>query len=259
MAAVTPKQDQFAQHVAAGKLPEAAYRIAFDVSPTRSPDDIRSYASKLMRNDSIITRVAEYRAVVQAKAASDPTSPISSAADCAKLWARYAAADVSEAIEVKVGNCRYCRGEGHEYQWIEGEYMEALTKVETANRRGGNIELPDIAGGFDFDHTLPPVPECPRCRGEGITREVVHGTKNMSADARLAYQGVKRTKHGIELIFVDKAKALENLTRMFGGFQDNLNLSGAVNGVTASVAAAAASSDPAEVAKIYQQLIQGPS
>jgi phage terminase small subunit len=158
-------------------------------------------------------------------------------------------ADPDELIGLRVGCCRYCYGDGGGYQWRQREYMEAVAKAEK-----NDDPLPDIAGGFGYDHTAAPNHDCEECRGEGIERVVARDTSKLSPGAKLLYGGVKQTKNGIEIIMADRVKARESVARIIGAFDDKLRLSGAVAGMTAVVKLEA--TDPVEAAREYQKLIK---
>ncbi len=158
-------------------------------------------------------------------------------------------ADPDELIGLRVGCCRYCYGDGGGYQWRAREYMDAVARAER-----NDDPLPDIAGGFGYDHTLEPNHDCEECRGEGLERVVARDTSKLSPGAKLLYGGVKQTKNGIEIIMADRVKARESVARIIGAFDDKLRLSGAVAAMTAVVKLEA--TDPVEAAREYQKLIK---
>ena len=112
---------------------------------------------------------------------------------------------------------------------------------------------PEPAGGVDYDRTRDPNPKCPRCRGEGTERFVPRDTSKLSADALLLYGGVKVKRDGYEVIIADRTKALENVTRMAGGYKDNVRLDGSLSGMLA--VAKMENLDPQEATRMYQALL----
>jgi phage terminase small subunit len=168
-------------------------------------------------------------------------------------------ADPRELIGLKVGCCRFCYGEGHQYQWREGEYVEKLEAAEREARvypdRAKDILLPDFAGGFGFNATFPPVPNCPRCHGEGQERFVPRDTDRLSDQALLLYGGVKVKKDGYEIIIADRGKAAELAGRILGAFTDKVKISGAIGQFHAI--ADLRKVDPQEAAKAYQAFVAG--
>ncbi len=250
MAALTPSKEKFCQHFALHRDQRAAYRHAYNVRPDTKGTSIDTGASKLMRDPEIIGRIEELQ-----NQAPDVVETVLTLAQIQQLWRDIALADPNELIGLKVGCCRYCWGVNHQYQWREREYLEEVAKAERLAKRDPDYPFPDPTGGLDFNHTIAPNPECPECRGEGVDRVVARDTSKLSPGARLLYGGVKKKRDGIELIIADKQKALENLTRMMGGFKDNVKVDG-------SIAAAAAlvrleTKDPNEAAKAYADFIAG--
>lgn len=133
-------------------------------------------------------------------------------------------ADPNELIGLRVGSCRKCWGEGHKYQWrTEDEYWEAVAAAEKAEE-----PLPDCNGGFGYDHTREPAPDCPYCGGEGESRIVPQDTRKLSPGGKILFQGVKQTKDGLQIILADRTKALENAAKIIGAFTDKIEISGAV-------------------------------
>lgn len=168
-------------------------------------------------------------------------------------------ADPRELIGLKVGCCRYCHGDGHGYQWKEREYAEALDDYQDqVNRNILHAKLPDIGGGFGFNQTLPPNPECPECHGEGVERVVARDTDNLSDEALLLYGGVKmRRDGGYEIIMPDKGKVYEMIGRIMGAFNDNLRVDHTMKSLQAVVAMQDQS--PQDAARAYMDFVAAPS
>ena len=137
-----------------------------------------------------------------------------------RLWL-IASADPNELIELRRVNCRHCNGVDFEYQWREREYLKAVKAAE----RGGE-ELPDYAGGFGYDDTLDPVPECPECRGEGVERVIPKDTRNLSPSGRALFAGVEKTAQGLKVKTHDQLAALEKIGKHLGMFVDRKELAG---------------------------------
>lgn len=172
---------------------------------------------------------------------------------------RIANADPRELIGLKVGCCRYCHGEGGGYQWREREYLEAMRKVDEANETRPKftkeIPYPDPAGGFGFNATLDPNPDCAQCHGEGVERFVPRDTDKLSDDALLLYGGVKVKKDGYEIIIADRQKAAELAGRIMGAFNDKLQVSGAIAAMVA--VGDLRKVDPQEASKAYRDMVAG--
>ena len=75
-----------------------------------------------------------------------------------QMW-RLATFDANQLSQYRRGSCRYCWGFGHQYQWRDAvEYEEKRLEALERKRR----EPVDV-GGYGYDHTSAPNPECPRC------------------------------------------------------------------------------------------------
>ncbi|MBP2157136.1 terminase small subunit [Erwinia rhapontici] len=131
----------------------------------------------------------------------------------ARMWG-IATLDVNELVEYRRQCCRHCWGKNHQYQWTEEEYNAARTRAEERD----DEEMPDIAGGFGFRKHRVAHPECPECNGEGYGGVHIHDTRKLSLAARMAYDGVKVTKDGIQLLISDRSKMLENVAKHLGVF-----------------------------------------
>lgn len=130
----------------------------------------------------------------------------------ARMWA-IATVDVNDLVEYRRTCCRYCWGKNHDYQWTENEYNKARTEAEAKNK-----QLPAIAGGFGFRPKRAANPECPQCEGAGFGHVHIHATNALSPQARMAYQGVKTTKDGVEILISNRDKMLENIAKHLGVF-----------------------------------------
>ncbi|MET3414816.1 terminase small subunit [Methylobacterium sp. 1030] len=154
-------------------------------------------------------------------------------------WWAIANADANELSELRRRCCRYCHGEGHEYQWTEREfkkaqerYLESLKEDDFADEdeefASEPLAPPDPKGGFGWDPRLEPHPDCPECFGEGVPDIVFKDTGKASPAARLLYAGVKQTNSGLEIKTHDQMKALDNVARHLGMFKDKDNSPSAV-------------------------------
>lgn len=242
---LTAKQEGFAQDYALNGMTKAdAYRKNYDCS-RMAEQTLWSSAYKLFREPLVAARIQEL--IAQKKDVLDRELDMS----VKKLMETYiaiAAVDPNELVQVRMFCCRHCYGEGNLYQWREHEFLKACTAAELAG-----AALPDIAGGFGFKQAQPPNPECDECQGNGVTRVVPLDTTRLSPGAKLLYRGAQQTKEGIKVLFADKDKALDQIGRMLGAFDDKLrvNLGGQVTTLQLTT------DDPAEAAKVYQQMLTG--
>lgn len=246
MAKLTEKQEKFAQAVGAEGVPQVeAYSRYYSVE-RMSEKSIHVEASRLMQHPEVSLRIKELRA----KRAADAVAGVTF--DVRKLFETYleiASADPNELIGVKVGACRHCYGEGHGFQWREREYVEALQKYD----RKPDGPPPDIAGGFGYKHYLPPHPDCPECGGEGVERVVPRDSEKLSKGARLLYRGAQQTKDGVKILMADKDKALEQIGRILGAFDDKMRID--LTGKVASMRLE--TDDPQKAAEAYTRMVSG--
>lgn len=79
---------------------------------------------------------------------------------------------------------------------------------------------------FDGEENLAEAidPICVACRGRGVDEVVVSDTSSLSPEAQWVFEGAKRTKYGVEVQLADRGKALENLARHMGMFNDKLDI-----------------------------------
>lgn len=246
---LTDKQAAFVEHYASYRNATQAYDHAYDARGG-------SYETR-RRNGQDLLHDPRIQAAVKARQAIATHESGLGVAWLLERFLRIANADPRELIGLKVGNCRHCRGEGHLFQWREFEYLEEMRKVDEANeirpKFSKEIPYPDIAGGFGFNATLPPLDDCPRCHGEGIERFVPRDTDRLSDDALLLYGGVKVKKDGYEIIMADRSKAAELAGRIMGAFNDKLQVSGAIGAMVA--VADLRKVDPVEASKAYRDMI----
>lgn len=155
------------------------------------------------------------------------------AANVLKEWWKIVNADPNELVEHQRGCCRHCYGEGHRYQYTEGEMRKRRTAHDRHKPKPGrgkadkaNAEVWDadgefeLEGGIGFDPTRKPKPDCPECAGDGVQRIVPKDTRLLSPEARALFAGVKVTKDGYEIKVHSKDRALENIAKHLGMFVD---------------------------------------
>jgi phage terminase small subunit len=245
---LTAKQVAFVEHWVRYRNATQAYGHAYDAQNS-SYDTRRVEGQRLLADPRIEAAIRECQ-----REGTKETG-----ADVGWLLRRFvdiATADPRELIGLKVGCCRYCHGHDFGYQWREREYIEALAEAERQQRLlpEAQVPLPDPAGGFGFNATYPPNPDCPQCHGEGLERMVPRDTDTLSDSALLLYGGVKVKKDGgYEIIIADRAKAAELAGRIMGAFTDNLRVKGLVGHLHAVQDLRNLS--PQDAAKAYQQFI----
>lgn len=197
---LTLKQEAFCRLAAVTSYAEA-FRQAYNPPDTYN---WRNDVWKLTKNPKIIRAIRRYQ--------DEAFGKLDITRDWLLKWWLYRMIyDPAEITNWAVGACRFCYGDGHQYQWRAHEYWSALSKAEQSGD-----PLPDIGGGFGFDSTLRPVEDCPGCHGRGIGRTDISDTSALSPMARAAFEGIKETKNGIEIKMADKDKAAENFAKLSG-------------------------------------------
>ncbi|WP_313486696.1 terminase small subunit [Atlantibacter hermannii] len=140
-----------------------------------------------------------------------------------KWWWDIATADATQLTEHHRGCCRYCWGLGFNYQWRDAvEFEEAEEKVKG---KEGAI-LPKDTGGYGYDGTVDPNPDCPRCNGVGISRPVFHDTRDLKGAERRLFAGIKEGKFGLEMITRNQDEAMKMVAQHLGMLKTKTELSG---------------------------------
>ncbi|HHR5903918.1 TPA: terminase small subunit [Providencia alcalifaciens] len=172
-------------------------------------------ARRLYRNVSV------NRAIRDALTARERRTQITQDA-VLKMWWDIATADVNELTEYRRLCCRHCWGFGFNYQWRDAvEYEDAVKKAMAANK-----SPPQDVGGYGYDDTLDPNPDCPRCNGAGIGRAHFHDTRDLTGAARRLFAGVKEGKFGVEVITRNQDDALKMVAQHLGMIKTRTELTG---------------------------------
>lgn len=132
-----------------------------------------------------------------------------------RVWA-IASADPRELVEVKVGCCRHCYGEGHRFQRTVGEMNRDREDWAAKGKEPAEF---DEKGGIGFDPLRPPSPDCPECGGDGHARTVLRDTRHLPRDAAILFAGAKEGKYGIEVQLHSQLDALEKIGRHLGVYE----------------------------------------
>ena len=207
---LNPKQQRFVEEYLVDlNGNQAAIRAGY------SPKTARFQAADLLTKPNIQAAIQAGRAKLSARTEITQETVL-------KRWLEIATANPNDLIQFRRVCCRHCFGQGHEYQWVdEAEYERAIHNA-TIN----DLEPPEDTGGYGFDPTIRPHPKCPKCHGEGHGEVHANDTRELTGGALALYAGVKQTKEGFEIKMHDQAKALENIARHLGMFNDKLTLKG---------------------------------
>lgn len=269
---LTPKQTAFVlAYLETGNASEA-YRRAYDVR--------RMLASTVGNNASVLLKHAAIKQRIQELQEQSANAAVLDRAGVLALITEIATADASKLTEVQVRCCRHCWGVGHRKQWKnpmewsfalaeaqdrEAAQMAAWEKdaaIGSKRPRPDPIPLPEDTGGYGFDVTASPNPECPVCLGEGHEVVKVKDTRKLKGAAKRLFAGAKRTKDGIEVFMRDQKHALDLLARAHGivkpdGPNVNVGVNASAPGGTVQTVVIAA--DPLDAARQYQELMRGTS
>lgn len=196
----------------------AAYMRVYDVSERVASVE----ASRLMKDPRIIAEVERWQKQLRDKLEL-------SVADIVKELTLVATADSRELSEYRIGCCRYCHGDGFKYQRTPAEFdrdLAAHIRNRQAEKRPDDMGLEfDIQGGVGFNGKRPPNEDCPECFGDGIGYEVFKDTRNLSPAAARLFQGVKRTRDGLEIKQRSADDAIKLAGQHLGMFKTGIELS----------------------------------
>ncbi|NGF18073.1 terminase small subunit [Morganella morganii] len=176
-------------------------------------------ASRLLRNAKVS------KAITEALAARERRTEITQDA-VLKMWWDIATADVSELTEYRRLCCRYCWGFGFNYQWCDSiEFEDAVSEAAAKKQKE-----PNDRGGYGYDSTLDPNPDCPRCNGAGIGRPHFHDTRDLRGASRRLFAGIKEGKFGTEVITRNQDEALKMVAQHLGMLKNRTEVTGADGG-----------------------------
>lgn len=199
-----PRQQRFVdEYLIDFNATQAAIRAGY------SKRTARSMASENLTKPDIQAAIAAARVKQQER------TQITADAVLREAW-NIATADVRELVQVKVGCCRHCHGDGIRRQRPIAEYN---CDREAFGKEGGAPAEFEEDGGVGFDPLLRSNPGCLECGGDGLARVVVMDTRNLSPQAAAIYAGTKQTKYGIEVQIHSKDAALEKLFKHLGLYE----------------------------------------
>jgi hypothetical protein len=213
------RQRSFVLAYLKSKVGNAAARVAGYKQP-------ESQAARMLAKGKVKAAVNEGLAEIEAAAQVDAEKVLSA-------WWATAQADPSAFSRVERIACRYCHGHDHEYQWrTPREYRESLcigaesiSKGDEAIFRtamaGGITDprLPLDVGGYGYSAKARPHADCPECDGAGIETVFVADIRDLPPEAAILFDGAKINAKGkIEIVMLDRMKALDNVAKHLGMF-----------------------------------------
>lgn len=238
---LTDQQELYCQLVMTGSYADA-YRAAYNPRPGAA---INSDIWKLNRNPKVTKRIRQLQAVSAKKLQVTREWLL-------EWWFLRMTYDPAEITAWAVGSCRYCHGDGHNYQWREPEFMDAISEAEITQ-----APLPDCSGGFGYSTRRPPHPDCPKCDGNGIGRSSFADTSELSPAARAGFEGVEETRQGIKIRMADRVVAAENFAKLSGW--DVVQIRHLSEEVPLDEDLAKIANDPIALANLYKRLMAGGS
>lgn len=213
---LSEKEKVFVREYLACLNASQAYRKAFNYKGKNA----NVLGPQLLAKPSVSAAIAAKQAVVLEKLDLK-------ADDVVERYTRIALADPGELTQHRIGSCRFCHGIDHEFQWkTPREFRKALLEAELrlpkkATRKQKEA-LPSDEGGFGYDLTRDPNPDCPECNGLGVPYVTFADTTKLSDDARLLFEAVEQTNTGLKLKITDRAKALEAVAKHLGVLKDKV-------------------------------------
>ncbi|MCM0760275.1 terminase small subunit [Sporomusa sphaeroides DSM 2875] len=188
-----------------------------------SPKTANEQAARLLANVSI------QEAIQEAMKKREQRTEITADRVLKEIFSIFEA-DAREISELHRCCCRYCWGQGFQYQFTLGEMRDRQEQYNldatNAMLKGESIGPFNPRGGIGYNATKPPNPDCPECFGQGELKPFFHDTRKLSAAAKSLYAGVKITKDGIEVKMHSKDKMIELLGRHLGMFKEKVEVSG---------------------------------
>lgn len=247
------KQDlKFAKALVAGGTAAQAYREAFNCEG-KDPSLVGKLAHALKNQTHVKAAISKMRQAAEKNAEFGIKEVL-------QEWIDIATADPNELASVRRRCCRHCYGRGHQYQWTdEMEFAHAVGAALSSPGKGKvRPKMPTDEGGYGFNFTFVPHPECTQCRGEGHEVVFIADSRQLTGKARKLYAGVKPTANGYQVITRDQDAALANIARFHGMFTDNIRVAGAGGGplLTATVPLP---TDPVQAASLYAELVKSKS
>ncbi len=231
----------------ADRLPD--YQVAIRAGV--KPESASAWAAEALKLPKIIQGI-EARKHEMAEFAEGRIDGV----DCVRViheWMQIAIGDPTEIAKVRRLCCRYCWGDGFQYQHTNAEYAQG-----TARALELGDDLAEFSGGAGFDKLREPNAECPECAGEGVEDLHIADFRKLTPTQRRLIAGVKQGKYGVEIQWRDQDAALMNLAKWYGLVVNRNEVSGPNGGPipTANVNYTLPT-DPAEAARVYQLLMEG--
>lgn len=166
------------------------------------------YAHPDRQGPRLLSNVVLRAAVDEGMAQIEAAAQVDAEKVLIEWWGTYNA-DPAAMSRVERTACRYCYGINHEYQW----------RTERERRHTENAVTD--AGGFGYSTKARPHPDCPECDGRGLESVYIADTRDLTPEAKRLFDSAKVNAKGqIEIVQLDRSKALESIARHLGMFKD---------------------------------------
>lgn len=233
------KELRFAcEYVANGGDAPAAYRECIRSDGTKR--QIEARARQLLKDPSVLAKIDELHERVE-KAA------VLSATDIVERLTLIANADLTKLSRVVQRCCRHCYGAGHRYQWRDNIELEKACDKARKDKTPAPLPL----GGFGFNATLAPHPECPQCDGVGHEEVEIPPASSYGLAEKAAYLGAKTGKYGIEVAYEKPTEALKLIAQTMGMLGPK-----SPDATPPSTEVPTVSQDPVEASKAYAEFLR---
>lgn len=200
--------------------PNVAYSVAYECEIN---DSCRASASRLVNDAEIKQQIKQWEFQIAKGTRLDID-------DFRAELARVAMADARDLCGYFVGACRYCYGSNHRYQRTPAEFqrdMEHHVKLQEKIMNPDPMGLRfDMQGGIGYNPTKHPVDDCPECFGWGEGHEVFNDTRYLPPGAARLFDGVKRTKDGLEIRTRSRDKIIGYVGQELGALTPQRSSSG---------------------------------
>lgn len=204
VAALNPRQQRFVdEYLVDLNATQAAIRAGYSAKTANE------------QGSELLAKLSVQAAISEARQRQQDRTQITADRVLVELM-NIAVADPRDLVEVKVGCCRHCYGEGFKYQRTLAEFNHDRGKWLESGKDPAEF---DDAGGVGFNPLRAPHGECPNCGGDGAARVSLKDTRKVNPAALALYAGAKQTKEGIEVKMHSKMDALEKLARHLGVYE----------------------------------------
>ena len=145
-----------------------------------------------------------------------------------QLWADIVNFDTNELVELRRVPCPYCYAVNGTPQmttlgyYVEKRKHEKLREQILASSKG-ETDIGEYPSALTFSFVDPnkrPNPDCKVCHGLGEELRILKDTRDLSPSARQMYCGVETIKGDLNVVMLNKDKAIDNLAKALFLFKE---------------------------------------